>query len=260
MLDVSACNDLKEELAAQQHQWRSHYSPLLTATFSPKRLSPIRRPGSVLCTCASGGGRAQLTACVLSSEQKRRACAGVIDDYGTTASGIILARAIYKQKHGLCLCHITILIPDPIRGGISQWLKCHTLLGEQSPTYWNGERNHISRMAGHNVSYQYPAIKWPEVLQTISGGHGEAKWVFCYQMHGGLMFRKIAHSQPHESNNIIDNKCHINKWWIAAWMWRNKQLSEGSSNEWLSPTRSLGNRGTAVLWGVKSQHTRACNP
>lgn len=35
MLDVSACNDLKEEVAAQQPQRRSHYSPLLTATFSP---------------------------------------------------------------------------------------------------------------------------------------------------------------------------------------------------------------------------------
>lgn len=140
MLDVSACNDLKEELAAQQHQWRSHYSPLLTATSSPKRLSPIRRPSSTLCTCASGGGRAQLTVCLLSSEQERLACAGVIDDYGTTASGIMLARAIYKQKHGLCLCYITILIPDPIRGGISQWLKCHSLLEEQSPTYWNGEK------------------------------------------------------------------------------------------------------------------------
>lgn len=35
MLDVIACNDLKEEVAAQQPQRRSHYSPLLSATFSP---------------------------------------------------------------------------------------------------------------------------------------------------------------------------------------------------------------------------------
>lgn len=205
--------------------------PLLTSAhrhFLPKRLSPIRWPGSALCACASGGGRAQLTVCLLSVEQERPACVGVIDDYGTSESGIMLARAIYKQKHALCLCHITILIPDPIREGISQWLKCHSLLGEQSPTYWNGEKNHISRVAGHNVSYQYPAIKWPEGLPTVSGGAEEAEWVFCYQMHGSLMFHKISHSWPHERNNKIDNKCHINKWWIAVWMWWNKQLSEGA--------------------------------
>lgn len=37
--------------------------------------------------------------------------AGMIDDYGTTASGIMLAGAIYKQKHSLCLCQLQRILP-----------------------------------------------------------------------------------------------------------------------------------------------------
>jgi len=37
--------------------------------------------------------------------------AGVIDDYGTTASGIMLAGAIYKQKHSPCLCQLQRISP-----------------------------------------------------------------------------------------------------------------------------------------------------
>lgn len=37
--------------------------------------------------------------------------AGVIDDYGTTASGIMLAEAIYKQKQSLCCCQLQCILP-----------------------------------------------------------------------------------------------------------------------------------------------------
>lgn len=77
----------------------------------PKCLSSVHWPSSTLCTCTFGGARAQLTVCLLSGEQEKPACEGVIDDYGTTASGIMLARAIYKQKHGLCLCQLWRILP-----------------------------------------------------------------------------------------------------------------------------------------------------
>lgn len=45
-------------------------------------LLPAHTPSPTLCTCTVGGARAQLTVHLLSGEQEKPACTGVIDDYG----------------------------------------------------------------------------------------------------------------------------------------------------------------------------------
>ena len=92
-------------------------------------------------------------------------------------------------------------------------------------------------------------------LQTVSRGDEETESVLRHQMHGSLMFRKISHSWPHERSVVIDNNCHINKWWIAMCMWWNKYLSCGAVMTDYHP-QGLGGAGdAAVLWGVKADTT-----
>lgn len=113
MVDVSACNDLKEEEGFEQPGWSCHNS-LHHRTGSPQPPTlpaPSRSPCSTLCTCTVGGARAQLTVHLPPGEQEKPACPRVIDYYGTTASGIMLAGAIYKQKHSVCLCQLQRILP-----------------------------------------------------------------------------------------------------------------------------------------------------
>lgn len=53
-----------------------------TPTHRLAPLLPARTPSPTLCTCTVGGARAQLTVHLLSGEQEKAACTGVIDDYG----------------------------------------------------------------------------------------------------------------------------------------------------------------------------------
>lgn len=117
--DVSACNDLKEGRrrasssrgeAAITHSIRRH-EPHPSPPLPHSHPRPTHRALLyVLAQLEVQGHSSRRT--FLSGEQEKSAlCAGVIDDYGTTASGIMPAGAIYKQKHGRCLCQLRRILP-----------------------------------------------------------------------------------------------------------------------------------------------------
>lgn len=120
MVDVGACNDPKED-EKKGFEWGeaaitlsitpSQPTPPPPAHFS---LAPKAVPLTLLYFMYLHSWRCKGTARRAPSlwwAGEAGLCAGVIDDYGTTASGIMLAGAIYKQKHGLCLCQLWRILP-----------------------------------------------------------------------------------------------------------------------------------------------------
>lgn len=65
--------------------------------------------------------------------------AEVIDGYGTTASGIMLAGVIYKQKHRLCLCQLQCILPFLSQTPLEKALQS----GSNVIFYWKSTFPHI---------------------------------------------------------------------------------------------------------------------
>ena len=153
MVDVGTCNDLKEEEGFKQ-PWRSCHNSLHHNT---PPLTPSSVPLTTLYFMYLHSWRWKGTAQSAPSlwwEGEADPCAGVIDDYGTTASGIMLAGAIYKQKHSLCFCQLQRILPflsqTPLQGALHS--------GSNVIFYWESTiphtemaRNHISCSGTHNA-------------------------------------------------------------------------------------------------------------
>lgn len=99
---------------------------------TPLKICPLHQTFT-LHTCTTRGARAPLTVHLPSDERRDTpARVGVIDDHGTNGSLLMLAGAIYKQKHSLHFCQLWCILAflfQTLFEGPAHWHRCLFLFG-----------------------------------------------------------------------------------------------------------------------------------